>query len=36
MYNISTLQMDISNHEIDVFEFLVKWHDYQTKDLGVL
>ena len=29
------LQMNISNHEIDVFEFLVKWHDYQTKELNV-
>ena len=29
------LQMNITNHEIDVFEFLVKWHDYQTKDLSV-
>ena len=30
---LQLLQMDITNHEIDVFEFLVKWHDYQTKDL---
>ena len=29
------LQMNITNHEIDVFEFLVKWHDHQTKDLSV-
>ena len=28
------LQMDITNHEVDVFDFLVKWHDYQSKDLG--
>ena len=28
------LQMDITNHEVDVFDFLVKWHDYQTKDLS--
>ena len=26
--------MDITDHEVDVFDFLVKWHDYQTKDLG--
>ena len=32
---LQLLQMDSTNHEIDVFEFLVKWHDYQTKDLGV-
>ena len=33
---LQLLQMDISNHEIDldVFDFLVKWHNYQTKDLG--
>ena len=31
---LQLLQMDITNHEVDVFDFLVKWHDYQTKDLG--
>ena len=31
---LQLLQMDIANHEIDVFDFLVKWHNYQTKDLG--
>ena len=31
---IQLLQMDITNHEVDVFDFLVKWHDYQSKDLG--
>ena len=31
---LQLLQMDITNHEIDVFDFLVKWHDYQTKDIG--
>ena len=31
---LQLLQMDITNHEADVFDFLVKWHDYQTKDLG--
>ena len=31
---LQLLQMDISSHEIDVFDFLVKWHNYQTKDLG--
>ena len=30
---LQLLQMDITNHEVDVFDFLVKWHDYQTKDL---
>ena len=24
------LQMDTANHEVDVFDFLVKWHDYQS------
>ena len=32
---LQLLPMDITNHEIDVFDFLVKWHDYQTKDLGM-
>ena len=31
---LQLLQMDITNHEVDIFGFLVKWHDYQTKDLG--
>jgi len=31
---LQLLQMDITNHEVDVFDFLVKWYDYQTKDLG--
>ena len=31
---LQLLPMDITNHEIDVFDFLVKWHNYQTKDLG--
>ena len=31
---LQLLQMDITNHEVDVFDFLVKWHDYQTKDLS--
>ena len=31
---LQLLQMDITNHEVDIFNFLVKWHDYQTKDLG--
>ena len=31
---IQLLQMDITNHEVDIFDFLVKWHDYQSKDLG--
>ena len=31
---LQLLQMDITDHEVDVFDFLVKWHDYQTKDLG--
>ena len=31
---LQLLQMDITNHEVDIFDFLVKWHDYQTKDLG--
>ena len=31
---LQLLPMDITNHEIDVFDFLVKWHDYQTKDIG--
>ena len=24
---------DIANPEIDIFDFLIKWHDYQTKEL---
>ena len=31
---LQLLQMDSTNHEVDVFDFLVKWHDYQTKDLS--
>ena len=31
---LQLLQMDITNHEVDVFDFLVKWHDYQTKGLS--
>ena len=33
---LQLLQMDITNHEVDIFDFLVKWHDYQTKHLGRL
>ena len=25
---------DIANPEIDIYDFLVKWHDYQTKEQG--
>ena len=31
---LQLLQMDITNHEVEIFDFLVKWHDYQSKDLG--
>ena len=31
---LQLLHMDITNHEVDIFDFLVRWHDYQTKDLG--
>ena len=31
---LQLLQIDITNHEVDIFDFLVKWYDYQSKDLG--
>ena len=28
--------IDNADSEIDLFDFLVKWHDYQTKELKIL
>jgi len=28
-------QSDLASHEVDVFRFLVKWYDYQTKELKI-
>ena len=31
---LQLLQIYITNHEVDIFDFLLKWYNYQSKDLG--
>ena len=31
---LQLLQIDTAHHEIEIFDFLEKWHDYQTNNLG--
>ena len=31
---LQLLQIDTAHHEIEIFDFLVKWYDYQTNNLG--
>ena len=31
---LQLLQIDTTHHEVDIFDFLVKRHDYQTNNLG--